>query len=149
MLFAAMMAPLVPSIGMAGCHTGEQVDATDLQPALWALIEDAAGATRAELEDAPGAMTFSASDLNNDGFQEYCVALETSLTCSMGKAVCLHMVLQERPEPAVLIEDTSHELYLSPGEQNGWHNLVSLTHTADGLEITPVRFDGVAYQWTE
>ncbi len=139
---------LIPAIAF-GCDYGTPLDADDLTDDVWKAISKAAYASREELLAAPGDLRFTSFDLNNDGNAEICAAVETTLTCSNGNAVCLHLVVQSGTPVTNLYEYASHGLSLAEGETGGWRNLASKTQTVDGEVITFVTYGQHGYSWSE
>lgn len=134
---ATILAPafmLAGALAAQACDWGRPLPDHAVPAFAWELIEDGAGIPANELLNVAGRIAVAPAAAGGTPDDRLCVHLETTLTCSLGIAVCAFLVIGAEPGRDLELIADGHEMAALQAADGGQPVIVLRTYRADEIE---------------
>lgn len=111
----------------------------------WEAVEDAVDVPARDLLEAAGEIIFAPAAAGGSVDDRLCVEVATSLTCSLGIAVCAFVVIGPEPARAVELVTAAHAMSALPSANSPYPVIMTHISTANGTERTRYEWHGGEY----
>lgn len=131
---------LAPALVLAGtvsaqaCDWGRPLTAHAIPAFAWELIEQGAGVPVQDLLSVAGEVIVVPAAAGGTADDRLCVHLDTSLTCSLGIAVCAFLVIGPEPGRNLELVASVHELVALQAAEGGKPVIILRTFMAEGSD---------------